>query len=203
MGNVASQAGSFLSCSSAIRRSGADPSGPYEGSSSSPARLSSSNRPATLQNVGTSASSSSLATSSMSSVSPILVSEPSSICLRMSAGSTNRSELGAGMRSRASAARLVPSARIGWTVTTASAGWPSRVSIVSMALPSRSARIASSSMATAAAPSTCRVPCEFTCAAPGWVPADVSSMSCAPSRSSGLRPRIVAAFLSCWTMRPS
>ena len=58
----------------------------------------------------------------MSSVSPILVNVSSSICLRMSAGSTNRSELGAGMRSRASAARLVPSARIGWTVTTASAG---------------------------------------------------------------------------------
>ena len=149
----------------------------------------------------------------MSSVSPILVNVSSSICLRMSAGSTNRSDLGAGMRSRASAARLVPAARIGWTVTTASAGGPSRVSIVSIALPSRSERIASSSPATAAAPSACRVPCEFGCAAFGWslfpwvllswLLADVSSMSCTPSRSSGSRARILAAFLSCWTMRPS
>ena len=104
----------------------------------------------------------------MSSVSPILVSAPSSICLRMSAGSTNRSELGAAMRSRASAARLVPPARIGWTVTTASAGWPSQVSIVSMALPSRSERMASSSPATAAAASACRLPCEFACAWSPW-----------------------------------
>ena len=75
---------------------------------------------------------------------------------------------GAGMRSRASAARLVPPARIGWTVTTASVGGPSRVSIVSMALPSRSERIASSSPATAAALSACRAACEFACAAFGW-----------------------------------
>ena len=143
----------------------------------------------------------------MSSVSPILVSASSSICLRMSAGSTNRSELGAGMRSSASAARLVPPARIGWTVTTASAGMPSRVSIVSMALPSRSERMASSSPATAAAASVGRAACELGCA---WSPAawfpcglEVSSISCAPSRSSGLRARIWAAFLSCCTMRPS
>ena len=97
----------------------------------------------------------------MSSVSPILVKVSSSICLRMTAGSTNRSALGAGMRSRASAARLVPPARIGWTVTTASAGWPSRVSMVSIALPSRSERIASSSPLTAATPSACRAACEF------------------------------------------
>ncbi len=100
----------------------------------------------------------------MSSVSPILVSASSSICLRMSAGSTNRSELGAGMRSSASAARLVPPARIGWTVTTASAGGPSRVSIVSMALPSRSERMASSSPATAVVASAGRPACELACA---------------------------------------
>ena len=145
----------------------------------------------------------------MSSVSPILVSASSSICLRMSAGSTNRSELGAGMRSSASAARLVPPARIGWTVTTASAGRPSRVSIVSMALPSRSERMASSSPATAAAASVGRAACELGCAwawsSAAWFPCgpEVSSISCAPSRSSGLRARIWAAFLSCCTMRPS
>ena len=110
----------------------------------------------------------------MSSVSPILVSVSSSICLRMNAGSTNRSSVGAGMRSRASAARLVPPARIGWTVTTASAGGPSRVSIVSMALPSRSDRIASSSPATAAAASACRAACEFSCGP--WLPS-----ACAPA----------------------
>src|SRR5580704_7663538 len=49
----------------------------------------------------------------MSSVSPILVKVSSSICLRMTAGSTNRSARGTGMRSRASAARLVPPARLG------------------------------------------------------------------------------------------
>ena len=38
---------------------------------------------------------------------------------------------------------------------------------------------------------------------PAWEAADVSSMSCAPSKSSGLRARILAAFLSCCTMRPS
>ena len=140
----------------------------------------------------------------MSSVSAILVSASSSICLRMSAGSTNRSEAGAGIRSRASAARLVPSARIGCTVTTASAGWPSRVSIVSMALPSRSERIASSSPFTARTASD-GLACEPVC---GWLPfpwapSGVSSISCAPSRSSGLRARIWAAFLSCCTTRPS
>ena len=143
----------------------------------------------------------------MSSVSPILVSASSSICLRMSAGSTNRSEFGAGMRSSASAARLVPPARIGWTVTTASAGRPSWVSIVSIALPSRSERIASSSPATAAAASDGRPPFESACVSPSWelfpCEPEVSSMSCAPSRSSGLRARILAAFLSCCTMRPS
>ncbi len=97
----------------------------------------------------------------MSSVSPIRVKVSSSICLRMTAGSTNRSARGTGMRSRASAARLVPTARIGWTVTTASAGWPSRVSMVSIALPSRSDRIASSSPPTAATPSTGRAACEL------------------------------------------
>ena len=72
------------------------------------------------------------------------------------------------------------------------------MSIVSMALPSRSDRIASSRPATAAVPSDCRAACEL-----AWPLAGVSSMSCAPSRSSGLRARIVAAFLSCCTMRPS
>ena len=107
----------------------------------------------------------------------------------MSAGSTNRSALRAGMRSRASAARLVPPARIGWTVTTASAGGPSRVSMVSIALPSRSDRIASSSPPTAATPSACRAACEFACAASA---ADGRGRSsCAPSSSSGLRARIL------------
>ena len=51
MGKVASQAGSFRSWSSAIRRSGSEPSGPCEGSSSSPIRLSSSSTPAALAEV--------------------------------------------------------------------------------------------------------------------------------------------------------
>ena len=85
----------------------------------------------------------------------------SSVCLRISAVGANRSARGTGMRSRASAARLVPTARIGWTVTTASAGWPSRVWMVSIALPSRSDRIASSSPPTAATPSTGRAACEL------------------------------------------
>ena len=88
----------------------------------------------------------------MSSVSPILVNVSSSICLRMTAGSTNRSACGTGMRSTASAARLAPAARIGCTVTTASADRPSRVSTVSIAVPSRSARIASSRPPIAAGP---------------------------------------------------
>ena len=108
----------------------------------------------------------------MSSVSPILVKVSSSICLRITAGSTNRSARGTGMRSRASAARLVPPARIGWTVTTASAGWPSRVAMVSIALPSRSERIASSSPATAATPSAVRAGCEL-----AWAPRIVRSLS--------------------------
>jgi len=108
----------------------------------------------------------------MSSVSPIRVKVSSSICLRMTAGSTNRSAAGAGMRSMARAARLVPPARIGWTVTTASAGWPSRVSMVSIALPSRSERIASSSPLTAATPSPGRAGCEF-----GWAGLTVRSLS--------------------------
>jgi hypothetical protein len=108
------------------------------------------------------------------------------------------------IRISVSAATLVPSARIGWTVTTASAGWPSRVSIVSMAVPSRSERMASSSPATATAASD-GLACEPVC---GWLPLPcapsvVSSMSCAPRRSSGLRDRIWAAFLSCCTTRPS
>ena len=58
------------------------------------------------------------------------------------------------------------------TVTTASAGWPSRVWMVSIALPSRSDRIASSSPLTAATPSVGRAADEF-----GWAPRTVRSLS--------------------------
>ena len=152
---------------------------------------------------GTSMSSSSRAICSMSSVSPILVERAVEHRVRMTAGSMNRSDLGAGMRSRASAARLVAGCahrldrhhRLG------------RVAVAGVdrehgaALTIGTDRLEQPGHRGSAVglPGGGRI----RLAAFGWALADVRSMSCAPSRSSGSRARILAAFLSCWTMRPS